>query len=133
MMASLYYWGTTANFLFYTSDESTYYWSLLWVFVLALAYEFMSVVRRYFSLDFRHLTEDDLKDSKFIWREAYWLLNSFTAVIQLILAYQLMLVIMSFNCGVSLTAFAGFFVGRYIFDRYYQSHNRTVLEVNCHE
>jgi hypothetical protein len=39
-------------------------------------------------------------------------------LLQILLAYQLMLAIMTYNVGVSIAVFSGAFLGHYLFNRY---------------
>ena len=148
MMQMTYTWSSSVTILFNqwdtTNNTSFYCVSLLALFLIAVAGEawsaFTATVRarsQRQEAKFQELSLQEGKSTKSGVRDIlgssqenlHLLLCAICYTIKLIIGYQLMLAVMTFNVGVSIAVFSGAFVGNFIFARFGQ---RAGDEIACH-
>lgn len=143
MMQMTYYWGSTVTVLFdswNTEGDSLYYSvTLIFLFLLAVGSEAWAAVSAYF----RGFTTKKLRGTKVTSKIAsyvgtreqnlLYVCGAFFYTIKLILGYQLMLAVMTYNVGISIAIFSGAFVGNFVFARFaWDNPYEEVDNIACH-
>merc|ERR1712137_53433 len=134
-MQMTYYWGPNVTVLFTswnTEGDILYYClTLAFLFLLAVGTEAWSVLGQKYRSKSNGTPSTSIIGSKE--QNLAYLINSIFYLVKLILGYQLMLAIMTYNAGISIVIFAGAFVGNFTFARFAPSGEKASIdEIACH-
>ena len=151
MMQMTYYWGANVTVLwdFWNTNGNTFYYmvTLIALFLLAIIGELLSVIAAKMRVKAQKMISAGRKDKqdaspvvKMIGspqENMAYLVGSLFYLVKLVLGYQLMLAVMTFNYGVSIAVFTGAFVGNFVFVRFYDSPDsiegyNQMDEIACH-
>ena len=154
MMQMTYYWGTQVTVLwdFWNTNGDTFYYVITLIILFffavlsegwsALAAQFRAQTNRHMMKQLLSKQENNIQSSgpkKFIGTpidNLHYLKGAFFYTTKLILGYQLMLAVMTYNYGVSIAIFSGAFIGNFFFARFSEtltaSEAKEVDEIACH-
>ena len=144
MMQMTYYWGSNVTVLFTAwnteGDDLYYSITLIFLFLAAVASEAWSAVSAYYrgytTTQLHGVKAPTSKIATYIGTRQQNLLFFFGAffyTIKLILGYQLMLAVMTYNVGISIAIFVGAFVGNFVFARFaWNNPKEEVDNIACH-
>ena len=147
MMQMYYYWGSSVTVLFEawnTQGDALYYSiTLAFLFLLAFGSECWSAMAASYRSSvkpFRQQQGMNINSYQTIVgtkeQNLHYFLCALFYTVKLILGYQLMLAVMTYNVGISIVIFSGAFLGNFTFARFAeQSGKETVNSVDdiaCH-
>ena len=125
MMQMSFYWGNdvTVMFEWWNTNGNTalYLLTLFVLFIIALTFEVFNVLSSKYKSNVKSTSDNNLlvnsapEKASFVRRILLSLRTSIIYTLRFIIAYVLMLSIMTYNWGIAIAIFSGVFVGKTIF------------------